>query len=214
MHEPEQGFWPVAGQRDSAVSGFQPHDATIVCRLAYRPANVATDTQRRHTRRHCRRLATARATWRTALFPWVFCSPIYQIVGLPPQGELRHVRFGDEDTAGVLEPLDHGGVCDRHMILKQLGAPSGHDTLGVDAIFDRKRNAVHRAPVFSAADCVFCLPSSLHHPVWKSNDGVQFRVNRLNTVQMALDHLHWGERPVSDALGQFDGVGVDYILRH
>ena len=208
VHEPQQGLGPVAGQGDAAVGRLQPDNAAVVGRLPDGPAHIAADAQGRHTGGDSRGLSAAGAAGGAAGHPRVLGAPVDQVVGLPPQGELRHVGLGDKDSAGVLQPLHHGGVGRRDVVLEEPGTAGSANAGGVHAVFHGERHAVQRPPIVAPQDRGLRLPGPVHHPIGKSDQGVQRRVHGINAVEVSLRHLHRRHFPQPNALGQLGGIGV------
>ena len=138
------GQCAVSGTRPCVA--LSPDDAAVVGRLPDRPADVAADSQRRHARRDGGGLAAAGAARGAPLEPRVLGAPENDVVGLPPQGELGHVRLADDDGPGVGQPLDDRRVGGRHVVGEQPRPPGRPQSGCVDAVLDGDRHAVQRAP--------------------------------------------------------------------
>ena len=190
MHEAQQSVGPVAGEGDASVGGLEADDAAVVGRLAYGAADIAADAERRHAGGHGRRLSAAGAAGRAPNHPGIFGATVNKIVGLPPEGELRHVGLGDEDASGVFQPGYDRRVGIGDMVFEQPGA-AGRDHPGrIHAVLDGEWDTVERAPEFAAHCRSLGLAGALHDAFWEGDEGVEFRVDRLNTIEVGLNDLH------------------------
>ena len=198
VHEPEQHVGPVGGQRYAAVGGLQADDAAVVGRLPDRPSDVASDAQRRHSRRDRRGLAAAGPARSAPVQPGVLGAAEHDVVGLPPQGELGHVRLADDDGAGVGQP----------------SGPPSRPLLGTWSANSLEPLVVRRPAVSTQSLTVSGTPCSgpilspvaaaaasdparaVLGAVVEGHDGVEPAVDVLDTLQMRPDDLDRRELPV------------------
>ena len=128
-------------------------------------------------------------------------------LGVPAEREVRQVRAGERDGAGLTQPGDHRRV-GRGDLLGQGGDAPGRGRAGhVDVLLDGERHAGQRPERLAGGD----------RPVDRGGGGaglvgqrhghrVEVRVDLLDAGQMGLDHLGRRDLAGGDHPGQLSGA--------
>ena len=117
-------------------------------------------------------------------------------------GVLAHVELAQKDGSRLLEVGDDRGVLVGDEVPVNGRAVGGQDTLGVELVLYRNRDAVHRAGVPPGGDVLLRLPCLGQRLVAADGDvGVQLSVNRLDAVQVRFGRLHRRDFPGANQPG-------------
>ena len=64
------------------------------------------------------------------------------------EGERAQAQLGDQNRAGGVQALDHGGIFGGNAIAERLGAVGGRNSGGIEKVFSAPGNSVQRAAIF------------------------------------------------------------------
>ena len=193
---------------------FQADDTAVVGRKPDRPAQVASDTERRQAGRRRRGLSPARAAGAALEIPRVARAPEDEVVGLPPEREVRQVRLGERDAARLDQPRDHHCVALGHVVGEQARAPCRPDPRGVERVLDRERDAVKRRHVVAARQRRLRVAGPLLHAGHRGDERVHPRVQLLGSLDQGANDLDRRELAGADSRRQVGRSQIGDLVVH
>jgi hypothetical protein len=123
------------------------------------------------------------------------------------QAEVRQVGPAHGDRAGRAQPLHLRGVDRGDRLGQGRDRVRGRGARQVDVLLDRERDAVQRAESGAVRHRPVGRVGGREGLVWQeADDGVEGRVDRLDPVQVRLDHLAAADLTVADQSREFDGT--------
>ena len=203
-----------AGVGYAAQSGFDAHDAAQAGRRADGPAQVRSQTEGRKTRGDGGGLTAAGASRSPVQVPGIARLPENLVVGFPPQGELRHVGLPQQNPAGRLQPGIHLRVLTGYIAVVNLRSHGHSQPCSFDAVLECVGHTVEGAQAVAPHYRFLGFPGLLQRVAGEEDDGVQRGVELLDTFQVGLDHLHWGQHFLAYLCRQFCSRSVVDLFTH
>jgi hypothetical protein len=132
----------MAGPGDPAGGGLEPGNPAAVRRPADTGRRVTADVKRRPAGGHDRRRPAAAAPRRARQIVGVIGAPVDQVIGLPGQGQLRRVRFAEQDRPRRAQAGHRGGILGGHKAGAPDGLARGDDACRIQRVLDSHGHAV------------------------------------------------------------------------
>jgi len=197
-------------RRDHGRGGHRPGggldrcDAAAVRRVAQRSAQIGAQAERAHTAGQSRCFTAARPACGAPRVPRVAGQAVQGRVGVDAQGEVRQIGTAERDRAARAQPLHRRGV-DRGDRLGQGRDPlRGRGASHVDVLLDRERDAMQGAQPGTVCRQPVGLIGGREGLLGQTpDDRIDVRVDRLDPVQVSLDHLSAADLPAADHRRQF-----------